>query len=292
MARKRRRFTAEFKGRVAQARQEARGEDPRPAREDRRAHGRAGFLSARVRTLSRAERMRMILPGGRLDLWRQCVLLGVSRSSLYYRPKGEGAENLALLRRMDELHMEYPFYGSRQMMRHLRREGVAVGRHRIRATPEILEHGSGRPVHQRGLRRPGVGRGHPLLDGRPGPLPRQHLHRTAVAVAEVRGRVPARTPQRAGRGTDHRDVGRLLQRRAPALVVGRADAGRGLPRWSDNIVRTTRRGAVHGPQPARPRLRGWRSPDRRACPSLNRDHRGLWRPRESTLTSPSDCPKK
>ena len=42
---------------------------------------------------------------------------------LYYRPKGEGAENLALMRRMDELHMEYPFYGSRQMMRHLRREG-------------------------------------------------------------------------------------------------------------------------------------------------------------------------
>ncbi len=74
----------------------------------------------------------MIEPDGPLSLSRQCVLLGVSRSSLYYRPKGESAENLALMRRMDELHMDYPFYGSRQMMRHLRREGVTAGRHRIR----------------------------------------------------------------------------------------------------------------------------------------------------------------
>ena len=68
----------------------------------------------------------MIEPEGPLSLSRQCVLLGVSRSSLYYRPKGESAENLALMRRMDELHMDYPFYGSRQMMRHLRREGATA----------------------------------------------------------------------------------------------------------------------------------------------------------------------
>ena len=74
----------------------------------------------------------MIEPDGPLSLSRQCVLLGVSRSSLYCRPKGESAENLALMRRMDELHMDYPFYGSRQMMRHLRRDGVTAGRHRIR----------------------------------------------------------------------------------------------------------------------------------------------------------------
>ena len=65
-------------------------------------------------------------------------LLGVSRSSLYYRPKGESAENLALMRRMDGLHMDYPFYGSRQMMRHLRREGVIVGRHRIRRLMRLM----------------------------------------------------------------------------------------------------------------------------------------------------------
>ena len=66
----------------------------------------------------------MIGRDGPLSVSRQCALVGVSRSSLYYRPKGESAENLALMRRMDELHMAYPFYGSRQLMRHLRREGV------------------------------------------------------------------------------------------------------------------------------------------------------------------------
>ena len=95
------------------------------------------FFSARVEALSRAERVRMIEPEGPLSLSRQCVVLGVSRSSLYYRPKGESAENLALMRRMDELHMD-PFYGSRQMMRHLRREGVTAGRHRIRRLMAVM----------------------------------------------------------------------------------------------------------------------------------------------------------
>ena len=80
----------------------------------------------------------MIEPDGPLSLSRQCVLLGVSRSSLYYRPKGESAENLALMRRIDELHMDFPFYGSRQMMRHLRREGVPAGRHRIRRLMRLM----------------------------------------------------------------------------------------------------------------------------------------------------------
>ena len=80
----------------------------------------------------------MIEPDGPLSLSRQCVLLGVSRSSLYYRPKGESAENLVLMRRMDELHMDYPFYGSRQMMRHLRREGATAGRHRIRRLMAVM----------------------------------------------------------------------------------------------------------------------------------------------------------
>ena len=66
----------------------------------------------------------MIERDGALSLSRQCALLGVSRSSQYYRPKGESAEDLALMRRMDGLHMAYPFYGSRQPMRHLRRKGV------------------------------------------------------------------------------------------------------------------------------------------------------------------------
>ena len=51
---------------------------------------------------------------------------------MYYAPRGESAENLALMRRMDALSLQYPFYGSRQMARHLRREGVAAGRRRVR----------------------------------------------------------------------------------------------------------------------------------------------------------------
>ena len=65
-----------------------------------------------------------------LSLSRQCRLLSLGRSSLYYQPKGESEETLALMRRIDELFLKYPFYGARQMVRHLRREGVRIGRRR------------------------------------------------------------------------------------------------------------------------------------------------------------------
>ncbi len=74
----------------------------------------------------------------KLSLSRQCRLLRVSRSSLYHRPKGESAQNLALMRRIDELFLNYPFYGSRQMVRHLWREGVGVGRHRVRRLMRVM----------------------------------------------------------------------------------------------------------------------------------------------------------
>ena len=65
-----------------------------------------------------------------LSLSRQCRLLSIGRSSLYYEPTGESAETLALMRRIDELFLKYPFYGARRMALHLRREGVRVGRRR------------------------------------------------------------------------------------------------------------------------------------------------------------------
>ena len=67
-----------------------------------------------------------------LSLGRQCGLLSISRSSFYYVLKGESPENLELMRRIDVLFLKYPFYGSRQMVRQLRREGIRVGRHRVR----------------------------------------------------------------------------------------------------------------------------------------------------------------
>jgi len=68
----------------------------------------------------------------RLSLRRQCRLLSLSRSTLYCTPGGETAENLALMALIDRQFLETPWYGSRQMARWLRRQGHAVGRHRIR----------------------------------------------------------------------------------------------------------------------------------------------------------------
>ena len=83
--------------------------------------------------ISLGEHRAWIDPGHpKLSLGRQCRLLRVSRSSLYHKPKGESEDNRALMRRLDELFMAYPFLGSRQMVRHLHREGVRVGRHRVR----------------------------------------------------------------------------------------------------------------------------------------------------------------
>ena len=73
-----------------------------------------------------------------LSLSAQCRLLALSRSTLYYQPSGHSVETLALMRRIDELYLDYPFYGSRQMARHLAREGVTVGRHRVRRLMRLL----------------------------------------------------------------------------------------------------------------------------------------------------------
>ena len=67
-----------------------------------------------------------------LSIVRQCELVSISRASFYRQPAGESEENLALMRLIDEQFLETPFYGSRQMARHLRRQGWCVGRKRVR----------------------------------------------------------------------------------------------------------------------------------------------------------------
>ncbi|EPX80548.1 Mobile element protein [Salipiger mucosus DSM 16094] len=64
----------------------------------------------------------------RLSLTRQAELLGISRGSLYYAPRPVSAGDLKLMRRIDELHMDYPFAGSRMMKGLLRQEGFPTGR--------------------------------------------------------------------------------------------------------------------------------------------------------------------
>ncbi len=80
----------------------------------------------------------MVERDGPLSLSRQCELLAVGRASLYREPAGESAANLELMRRIDELYMECPFYGSRRMSMHLRREGVVAGRRRVRRLMRLM----------------------------------------------------------------------------------------------------------------------------------------------------------
>ena len=63
-----------------------------------------------------------------LSVSRQAKALGISRGSIYYLPRPTPAADLALMRRMDELHLEYPFAGSRMLRGLLRQEGHDVGR--------------------------------------------------------------------------------------------------------------------------------------------------------------------
>ena len=271
-----------------------------------------------------------------LSLSRQCRLLSVGRSSLYYEPKGESTETLALMGRIDALFLKYPFYGARQMARHLRREGVRIGRHRVArlmrllglqavyraprtsapqpehrvwpyvlkglrieranhvwcaditdipvscgflylvaimdwasrfvlawrlsntldagfctdaldealaryGTPEIFNTDQGSQftsfaftgrLQEAGIRISMDGRGRFMDNVRP--LTRTDgvrglSHRTAVALAQIRGDLPARDRRRLHRPARHRPVDRLLQRREASLGAGRKDAGRSLP---------------------------------------------------------------
>jgi len=66
-----------------------------------------------------------------LSIVRQCELLGLSRSSLYYRPQPIADADLRLMRRLDELHLTHPFLGARRLARLLQREGVDVGRRHV-----------------------------------------------------------------------------------------------------------------------------------------------------------------
>jgi len=73
-----------------------------------------------------------------LSIVRQCELVSVNRSGLYYGSGGETALNLALMRLIDAQFMETPWYRSRQMARHLRREGHGVGRKRVRRLMAVI----------------------------------------------------------------------------------------------------------------------------------------------------------
>ena len=73
-----------------------------------------------------------------LPIVGQCALLGVSRSSIYYRPQGASEEDLSLMREMDRQYLATPFYGSRRMKVWLERQGIAVSRKRVQRLMRVM----------------------------------------------------------------------------------------------------------------------------------------------------------
>lgn len=82
--------------------------------------------------MSPKERLKMVGKNVNLSLSRQCSILKISRSSLYYTPVGFSAKTLELMRQIDRVFTKYPFFGSRQIAAYLPRKGYHAGRHRIR----------------------------------------------------------------------------------------------------------------------------------------------------------------
>ena len=73
-----------------------------------------------------------------LSLRKQCLLLEINRSSYYYEPKPIDDETLAIMRLVDKIYTDHPYFGSRQVSNYLRLKGNNVGRSKIRSIYEQL----------------------------------------------------------------------------------------------------------------------------------------------------------
>ncbi len=73
-----------------------------------------------------------------LPLVRQCQILELARSTAYYQPAPVPPEELALMRRIDELHLKHPFAWARMLSRMLKREGKPAGRRRVSTLMERM----------------------------------------------------------------------------------------------------------------------------------------------------------
>ncbi len=102
------------------------------ARQDRAADPGERFFRKRAHQGGPAERKEMIDRTHDLPVTRQCQILKLARSTAYYTPQPIPDSDLQLMRRIDELHLEYPFAGSRMLRDMLRREGQQIGRKHVR----------------------------------------------------------------------------------------------------------------------------------------------------------------
>ena len=116
-----------------------------------------------------------------LPIKRQAELLNLSRGSVYYHPEPISEADLALMRRIDELHLEHPFAGSRMLRDMLRREGIEVGRRHV----ATLMHRMGiEALYRKPQREPSrVGRG---------PIPTSRIGRYPLAAGELEKQTSAR----------------------------------------------------------------------------------------------------
>ena len=80
----------------------------------------------------------MVSKDHNLSVRRQCGLLLLARSNLYYQPKGESAENLRFMEIIDKQFLDTPWYGSRQMARYMQRQDHKCGRHRVRRLMRLM----------------------------------------------------------------------------------------------------------------------------------------------------------
>jgi len=80
----------------------------------------------------------MIVPSPEISMRRQAELLRVSRSGLYYVSAPTDQEELSVMRRLDELHLEFPFFGSRKLALELRKQGVLINRKRVQRLMRLM----------------------------------------------------------------------------------------------------------------------------------------------------------
>ena len=89
--------------------------------------------------MSIPERRAMVeRPGGNLSVRRQCALLNLARSGVYRPGPVTDADDLALMRRIDELHLKWPFYGSRRMVFEFNQAGHGVNRKRVQRLMRVM----------------------------------------------------------------------------------------------------------------------------------------------------------
>ncbi|AWA98194.1 MULTISPECIES: IS3 family transposase [Vibrio] len=90
-----------------------------------------GFFGQSARSLDRAQRKLSLVKSTPLPIKRQCELLNIARSTAYYQPIGLSVEEIELRRIIDEIHLQYPFMGSRRIRTELAKKGHNVNRKRV-----------------------------------------------------------------------------------------------------------------------------------------------------------------